>query len=153
MIETVVEVAAAPAMMEVMVFMEATPFMEVTGFGRRRGGGEAAGCDKRTEGEGGNSGLDRHLQSPSDLRAAVVAACQIVRSCSIQVLGSPRECGYNCNACHSNVSCLNGWPRFHQAPEAGRQVPNFSVLRPPNLRPNDSGTCESHSGILPRTSS
>jgi hypothetical protein len=59
--------------METMVFMEAMPIIEVTGFGRRRGGGEAAGYDKRTEGEGGNSGLDRHLQSPSDLSAAVVA--------------------------------------------------------------------------------
>ena len=53
-------VAPAPAMMEVMVFMEAMLSVELTGFGRRRGDGGAAGCDKRGEGEGGNSGLDRH---------------------------------------------------------------------------------------------
>jgi hypothetical protein len=67
MIEAVVIGAAAPALaiMEAMLIMEAVLSMEVTGFGRRRGGGDAAGCDKRGEGEGDNSGLDRHEKTPS----------------------------------------------------------------------------------------
>src|SRR5690349_8578848 len=77
----------APAMIEAAIFteamtvmeattvMEAMAFMEATGFGRRRGGGDTADCDKRGQGEGGHSGLDRHDKTPSGSSGADWPAC------------------------------------------------------------------------------
>jgi hypothetical protein len=73
----VVEAVAVEAVVVEVVMVEArvveAGVVEAVSFSRRGRGRHTAGDDECNGGESDNLGFDRHLQSPSDLCAAVVA--------------------------------------------------------------------------------
>jgi hypothetical protein len=70
-------------------------------FSRRGCGRHTAGDGERNRGESDNLGSDRHLQSPSDLTAAVVVRIPDVRRFSIFGLKVAGEALHHCDLSHT----------------------------------------------------
>jgi hypothetical protein len=83
------------------VVVEAVVVEAAMSFSRRGCGRHTAGDGERNRGESDNFGSDRHLQSPSDLTAAVVVRIPDVRRFSIFGLKVAGDALHQCDLSHT----------------------------------------------------